>query len=47
MFQTKMSYENDDLVWSKLGGYPFWPSFISPEPNTGLISKGMSYFKRY
>lgn len=35
-------YNMGDIVWAKIGRYPFWPSVVCGDPNSGVYFKKSS-----
>jgi len=38
--EKKKDFEIGDIVWAKLGSYPFWPSMVCNDPETNVYIKG-------
>ena len=37
-----MGYDIGDVVWSKIGHYPYWPSVISFAPKTEMFERRLT-----
>jgi len=44
--EKKNDFEIGDIVWAKIGRYPFWPSMVCVDPDTKIHIKG-SLGKQY
>lgn len=40
--KIKENYDIGDIVWAKIGKYPFWPSVVCFDPKSNIYSKGSS-----
>lgn len=38
--EKKRDFEIGDIVWAKIGRYPFWPSIVCIDPETNVYIKG-------
>jgi len=38
--EKKINFEIGDIVWAKIGKYPFWPSIVCIDPDTNTYLKG-------
>lgn len=38
--EKKNDFEIGDIVWAKIGRYPFWPSIVCMDPETNVYIKG-------
>lgn len=38
--QTDEDYQVGDIVWAKIGKYPFWPSIVCCDPDSKTYMKG-------
>jgi len=38
--EKKNDFEIGDIVWAKIGRYPFWPSIVCIDPETNVYIKG-------
>ncbi|XP_026817653.1 histone-lysine N-methyltransferase NSD3-like [Rhopalosiphum maidis] len=44
--ENKYDFEIGDIVWAKIGRYPFWPSMVCVDPDTNIHIKGSLENKR-
>uniref|UniRef100_A0A2S2NQX5 Histone-lysine N-methyltransferase NSD3 n=1 Tax=Schizaphis graminum TaxID=13262 RepID=A0A2S2NQX5_SCHGA len=44
--ENKNDFEIGDIVWAKIGRYPFWPSMVCVDPDTNIHIKGSLKNKR-
>lgn len=38
--EKNKNFEIGDIVWAKIGKYPFWPSIVCIDPDTNTYLKG-------
>lgn len=49
MREPSYDYKIGDIVWAKIGKYPFWPSIVCVDPKYNIYMKGSpsKYFTIY